>query len=179
MLRLFIALDLPEDHRHQLYTLRNPSWKARWATPNQFHLTLRFLGPVEEARLPELIQTLARIEAPAFELTPRGLIALPSPARPRVLAAAVDPIPELHTLQAEIERHVVDLGFTPEARPFRPHITLARLKQVPATAVRAFLQRHRNFSLAPFPVQAFYLYESHLHPDGARYEILHRFPLQR
>ncbi|MDQ7041770.1 MAG: RNA 2',3'-cyclic phosphodiesterase [Rhodothermus sp.] len=179
MVRLFIALNLPEEHKRRLYALRKPSWKARWATPEQFHLTLRFLGPVEEARLPELIQTLARIEAPAFELTPRGLIVLPSPARPRVLAAAVDPVPALHGLHTAVEQHVVALGFTPETRPFRPHITLARLKHVPAPVVRAFLQQHRNFALAPFPVQAFYLYESHLYPDGARYEILHRFPLQR
>lgn len=178
MLRLFVALELPEDHRRRLYALRDPSWKARWATPDQFHLTLRFLGPVEEDRLPELTRTLAEIEAPAFELAPRGLMVLPSLTRPRVLAAAVGPVPELHALQAEIERRVVELGFTPENRPFRPHITLARLKQVPTAAVRSFLQRHRDFALTPFPVRAFHLYESHLHPDGARYEMLHRFPLQ-
>ncbi len=177
-MRLFVALDLPEDHRRRLYALRDPSWKARWATPDQFHLTLRFLGPTEEVLLPELTRTLAEIKAPTFELAPRGLIALPSSARPRVLAAAVDPHPALQALQAEIERRVVALGFTPETRPFRPHITLARLKQVPTAAVRSFLQRHRDFALTPFPVRAFHLYESHLHPDGARYEILHRFPLQ-
>ncbi|SHK12366.1 2'-5' RNA ligase [Rhodothermus profundi] len=177
-MRLFIALDLPAAHKHQLYDLREPSWKARWVTPEQFHLTLRFLGSVEASLLPELTHSLATIKAPAFELAPRGLIALPSPARPRVLAAAVELHPALQALQAEIERRVVALGFAPEARPFRPHITLARLKQVPATAVRAFLQQHRDFSLPPFSVQAFHLYQSHLHPDGARYEMLYHFPLQ-
>lgn len=177
MLRLFIALELPEDHRHQLYALRDPTWKARWARPDQFHLTLRFLGFAEATLLPQLTQTLAQIEAPAFELTPKELVALPSPARPRVLAVAVDDHPTLQALQAEIERRVVALGFTPETRPFRPHITLARLKQVSAATVRSFLQQHRGFTLTSFPVRAFHLYESHLYPDRARYEILQRFPL--
>ncbi|GBD02392.1 RNA 2',3'-cyclic phosphodiesterase [bacterium HR18] len=177
-MRLFIALEVPEAHRHRLYTLRDPSWKARWATPEQFHLTLRFLGQVEEKVLPALEHTLADIRLPAFWLHIRGLVVFPSPTRPRVLAAAVDPAAPLRTLQAEIERRVVDLGFAPEPKPFRSHLTLARLKQVAPTRVRLFLERYQNFSLEPFSVAHFTLFESYLHPQGARYVSLQQFPLQ-
>ncbi len=177
-LRLFIALEVPEAHRHHLYALRDPSWKARWATPDQFHLTLRFLGNVEAQVLPTLEQTLQDIKLPPFLLYIRGIVVFPSPTRPRVLAAAVDPTPPLRLLQEEIERRVVDLGFAPEPKPFRPHITLARLKQVAPTRVRLFLERHHGFFLEPFTVAHFTLFESHLHPQGARYVSRQQFPLQ-
>jgi len=185
MPRLFIALDMPAPVRDALAALRDDDLDgARWTTPEQFHCTLRFLGGTPEEQIAKIKAALARIDAPtpstgsgqALGLAIDGLTAFPSRRRPRVLVARVMPTNDLMDLRRQIEDAVQELGFEPEDRPFRPHVTVARLKRADARAVHRWLRAHPLE--AAFDADAFHLYASTLAPSGAVHERLASFPLR-
>jgi len=170
MPRLFVAIDLPDDHKVRLAGLRDEAVPGRWTRSEQYHLTLRFIGEVDEEHAAEIEHALTDVHAGAFSLRGRGLGVFPSMRKPRVVFAALDPAPALMDLQDKIEQTCRTLGLDAEKKPFRPHVTLARLRRANPRTVRAFLRTHESFTLAPFPVAHYVLYESILRPEGA----LHR-----
>lgn len=178
MPRLFIAIDLPEDRRDELRHLRTDALPGRWTPEDQFHITLRFLGDTSDADTARLGQRLADIKAPPFRLGADTLGVFPSKRKPRVLVAHVNATPELITLQLQISNLTADLGFKADRKPFSPHLTLARLKQAAPREVRGYLKEHEGFSLDPFLVESFRLYESRLGAQGAVHEVLREYPLR-
>lgn len=133
-MRLFIALDLPAPVRAELAAaqarLRRGGHAVRWAAVDGLHLTLQFLGEVDPALVPELLAALGPVSAPAFTLRLGDLDAFPSPARPRVIwAGLAGDTAALAGLQAAVLAATALLGFTPEDRPFTPHLTLGRARQ--------------------------------------------------
>ena len=177
MPRLFVAIDLPDAHKALLAALRDETLPARWTPPAQYHLTLRFIGEVDEARAATIEETLATVRAYAFSLQGRGLDVFPSMRKPSVMFAAIDPAPALLDLQARIEDALRPLSLDANAKPFHPHVTLARLRRTAPRTVRAFLHTHASFTLAPFEVTHFHLYESLLRPEGALHKRQAAFPL--
>jgi 2'-5' RNA ligase len=174
MPRLFVALDVPAAVRDTLVALREDDLDgARWTKPEQLHCTLRFLGDTPEDQVPEIKAALARIDVPLLRLDLDGLTAFPSRRRPRVLVARITPTEEMMNLQRHIEAAVQELGFEPENRPFRPHVTVARLKRADARAVHHWLRVHTVE--AAFEADAFHLYASVLEPSGAIHERLASF----
>lgn len=167
MPRLFVAIDLPDAHKEHLAGLHDAALPGRWTPIQQYHLTLRFIGEVAEDRVATVEKTLAALEGAAFSLQGRGVGVFPSRRRPRVLFAALHPAPTLLTLQAHVEQALRVLGLDDDPKPFHPHVTLARLRQAKAQTVRSFLRRHQTFTLTPFEVDRFYLYESVLRSEGA------------
>ena len=167
MPRLFVGIDLPEAHKARLAGLRDDALPGRWTPSSKYHLTLRFIGEVDEHRAAMVEQALADCRAEAFSLQGRGMGVFPSQRRPRVLFAAIDATPVLFALQQQVEQALRDIGLEAEPKPFRPHVTLARLRQAEAQAVRTFLDAHQAFTLAPFQVDQFHLYESVLRREGA------------
>lgn len=103
---------------------------VRWVRPEALHVTLRFLGEIAAASVPELLQRVAphTREVPGFELVLGGLGALPSARRARVVTLEVGPEEPLQRLASAVERGVVEAGFAAEPRPFRPHVTLGRVR---------------------------------------------------
>ena len=176
MPRLFVALDVPDPVRVILTALRTELEGARWTRPEHFHGTLRFLGDTPDEQVPEIEAALAGIDTPPLALRLDGLTAFPSRRRPRVLVARVTPTDALLRLQQRIENAVQRLGFEAEARPFRPHVTLARLKRADARAVHNWL--HAHTADAAFTTDAFHLYASTLTPSGAVHERLASFLLR-
>ena len=170
MPRLFVAIDVPDAQRDVLAALRDESLPARWTRPEQFHLTLRFIGDVPPPIMAQIDQALAEIQAEAFMLHVQGLGVFPSMRRPRILFASLVHQPALLSLQQRIEDRLRDVGVAPDRKPFHPHITLARLRGAAPRAVRAYMRRHAAFSLDSFEAATFVLYESTLRPEGA----LHR-----
>jgi 2'-5' RNA ligase len=175
MPRLFVALDPPAPVRDALAALRADVPGARWTPPEKMHLTLAFLGEVPDERVPAIEAALAGVTAGPVEVVLAGLDAFPNRRAARVLVAGVVVAPALAGLHAQVSRAVAAVGVETEARPFRPHLTLARLKEADRHAVGAFLAQPLR-ALA-FEAEAFHLYATRLHPEGARYQRLRSFVL--
>lgn len=184
-LRLFIALPLPEAICRELVKVQRCLSAAlaeaplRLSTPEQLHLTLKFLGHTSEAALDELAQQLTGIAQAHRPMALRlgGLGAFPSQARPSVLWCGVEgELVALTRLHGALEQALA-ARYPAEERPFRPHLTLARLKAPGhGTALRAAIARCR-VPAASWRAETLVLYRSVLHPEGARYEVLQRYQL--
>ena len=178
MIRLFVALALPEDVRRRLELLHGGIPGARWQSAAQMHLTLRFIGEVDGPAFREIMDALADIEAEAFTLTLEGVGHFPPRGRARILWAGVAPNPALMRLQERTEATITGLGHAPDGRNYAPHVTLARFaSRVPQNRLQEFVSYHGPFSSEPFPVRSFELFSSHLGADGAHYEVEARYPL--
>lgn len=176
MPRLFIAIDLPPQTRSGLEGLLDESLDVRWTPAEQFHLTLRFVGDVDPASVEDLMRALQHIESPHFELAGDGLDVFPSRRRPRVLVARVNHAEALSSLQAQVDRTVLDRGLGKERKPFNPHVTIGRVKGASAREVRRYMKEHAHFQLQPFEVRQFQLYQSDLGPSGAVHTVLKSYP---
>jgi len=184
-LRLFLALDLPGEHRREIgeraARLRSRLPAARWVRPEILHLTLAFLGAVDAARVAELSAAVA----PAFGRAEPMVLAVEGggtfpPARPaRVAWVGIEGGPALPALQREVSAAALGaLGLAPERRPFHPHVTLARPRRPWNRSAGDELARAFEGRLGePFEVTEGVLYRSDLGPGGARYTVLERFPL--
>jgi 2'-5' RNA ligase len=183
-LRLFVAVDIPagllEALNDSLAPLRARSevTSARWTTPANQHVTLKFLGWVEAEAVDPVAATLVSV-ASSHEpstITLAGLGAFPSERRARVLWAGLDdPAGLLSALASDLEAALVPVGFKAEKRGFTPHVTLARFK--PPASIAGVLSEERGVAPARFDVDHLVLYRSHLHPKGASYEVLGTIPL--
>ncbi|MFN0151629.1 MAG: RNA 2',3'-cyclic phosphodiesterase [bacterium] len=180
-IRAFVALPLPETARARLAALRHaadPGAPVRWVAPDAIHLTLKFLGEIEPARVEAVKEALARHvgERGAFDFTLAGVGGFPALARPRVLWAGVsDGAPAVVALAERVEGALEPLGFPREARRFTPHVTIGRVKDSPARAPRNWGERFgAAASLEPLAVRAetLVLFESRLSSSGARYSPL-------
>lgn len=178
MLRLFVGLALPEEVRDRLAFLSAGVPKARWVAPESLHLSLRFIGEVDEILAESIDTNLLAIRAPAFDLTVAGVGTFGQGRQTRVLWAGVERQPALDHLAAKVESAVVRAGMPAEPRKFSPHITLARFRETPPRdRLGAFVQHNEMFRAGPFRVRDFILYRSHLGSEGAHYEALADYPL--
>ncbi|TWB36894.1 RNA 2',3'-cyclic phosphodiesterase [Nitrospirillum pindoramense] len=178
MIRLFVGLEMPEAVRDALSRLSGGLPGARWAPPENYHLTLRFIGEVDEGVAQDIDQALDLVAAPAFTLTLDGLGQFGRGERSRVLWAGVRPEPALDHLQAKVESAVVRAGLPAETRKFSPHVTLATLgRETSAARVGRLMEDHGLFQAGPFAVDRFVLYESVLGRQGSTYHVVRDYPL--
>ena len=177
MMRLFVAIDLPEFVAQSLLLLRAGVPGARWRAREQMHLTLRFIGEMDGSRAQSIDDALSAIRAPAFELQLKGVGEFGG-RKPHSLWAGVAPCQPLAHLQRKIETALQRVGFPPEERNFMPHVTLARLKAASRGRVMDFLVDHALYASAPFPVEEFALYSSHPSSNGSLYRIERSYALR-
>ena len=173
MIRLFTAIELPEDVRGALASMQHGVPGARWIDPDSIHLTLRFIGEVDENVAHDIDSVFAGLRAPGFFLKLQGVGEFGGKT-PRALWAGVARSPALEHLAAKIESVLQRIGLPAETRKFSPHITLARLRDAPGAKVVEFIARNNLFSVPPFDVKNFVLFSSHLGGEGSRY-IAERF----
>ncbi|MBY0421530.1 MAG: RNA 2',3'-cyclic phosphodiesterase [Parvularculaceae bacterium] len=178
MLRLFVALALPELAADALSQLQSGLRGARWRAEESLHLTLQFIGETDRRGLEDVHSALAVLSEPAFDLTLSGC-GFFGDRRPRALWCGTAPSPPLVHLQSKVATALQRAGHGGEKRKFAPHVTLAYLDGVAPEAAAAFSASHSLFSFGPFPVDEFHLYESHLGGEAAHYEILATYPLSR
>lgn len=178
MYRLFTALSLPEVAADALAQLQSGVDGARWVAPENFHLTLQFMGETDKHGLADIHSALQGVSAPAFDLTLSGC-GFFGESKPRALWVGTAANPALGHLQAKVATALGRAGFPGEKRKFSPHVTLAYLNGAAPTAVASFAASHGLFSFGPFPVGEFHLYLSHLGGEGSHYEILDSYPLTR
>jgi RNA 2',3'-cyclic 3'-phosphodiesterase len=149
---------------------------ARWIDPGNYHLTLRFIGDIDDALANEIAGMLGRVRRVAFELRLDGLLSFGG-RKPRAVVAAVSPIAPLMELQAEQERLLQRLGLEPEGRKYTPHVTLARLRESSSRQVADYLSARGHYRSAPFAVSRFVLFSSRASVGGGPYVVEESYPL--
>jgi 2'-5' RNA ligase len=179
MLRLFVAIPLPETVQDQLERLAFGIPGASWAPAENMHITLRFIGEVSEAEAHDIDAALTAIRAPAFDLTIESVGHLGSLRQARALWAGIARNAALAHLREKVESAVVRAGQPPEGRKFVPHVTLARIRGETGHHLANFLAHHSMLRIGPITVEHFALMRSHLRREGALYESLADYPLWR
>lgn len=170
MPRLFTAIEIPQDVALSLSMLRGGLPGARWIDPENYHITLRFIGDVDRMTAVEIANSLARLEREAFDLRLVGLDAFGG-NKPHSVHACVERTPALSELQASHERIIRRAGAKPETRKFIPHVTLARLRNARVGDIAKYLSLRGNFSTMPFKVGRFVLYSSRDSVGGGPYVV--------
>jgi 2'-5' RNA ligase len=173
-MRLFVALDLPPALRTRLSFLAGGLPGVRWVPPENYHVTLRFIGELPRWRAEEVDQSLANIRAPGFALQLAGVGAFAKGGRVTALYIGVERNAALEHLQAKVERALQNAGVEGERRRYVPHVTMARLEGargegVPEAKVAAWVQSHNLFRSTPTTVEHFTLFSSQLGKEQAVY----------
>ncbi len=152
MPRLFTALEILADVQQSPSFLRGGVPGARWIDPENYHLTLRFIGDIDDAMADEIALLLDGVSRMAFDLRLEGLASFGGKSHARSCAAAA-PTRQLLELQAEHERLLRRIGLEPEGRKYTPHVTLARLRNASSRDVADYPRRGHDRS-QPFPRHA-------------------------
>ena len=181
-MRLFVALEIPPTVRENLANfikqLRPLAPEPRWLSPENLHVTLKFIGELPAEKLAAIRTALASIRsAQAVTIDFRGLGFFPNEKHPRVFWAGMEASPNLKTLASDIERATEKLGIPREQRPFSPHLTLARFEppRLPEK-LRAPIKENATREFGSLAAKEFHLIESQLKPSGAEYTTLESFP---
>jgi 2'-5' RNA ligase len=176
MPRLFTALEVPPHVGDVLSMMRGGVPGARWITPENYHLTLRFIGDVDDVAAREVAYTLGQIKRQPFQIRFEGLSTFGG-KRPRAIIVPAASNRALMELQAEQERLMRRIGLEPEGRKFTPHVTLARLRDTSSHDVADYLSARGYFSIPPFEVKGFVLYSSRNSVGGGPYIVEAEYPL--
>lgn len=179
-IRSFIAVAVSPEARERLAAaqdrLRPVAGGVKWVEPESFHLTLKFLGPVEQGRLSDAWNSVCNNLAGAKGFTMRflGIGAFPNRTRARVIWAGVEAgREELSDLAARVERACAPHGFAREERPFQAHLTLGRVREpVVNTRLAEMIQELSREELGEVAVDRVLLMKSELTPKGAKYTVL-------
>ncbi len=184
-IRMFVAIELPPDTRDALQRIINrlkpSSGEVRWVKADLIHLTLKFLGEVEEGRIPDIADCIGRCVQgiPPFPLAVRELGTFPNENSPQVIwIAAADETDSLAGLHRSLEEGLAHVGFAKEKRPFSPHLTLGRLRSPRGKeAARRGLAELQQADCGSFRADGVSLIKSDLTPSGPIYTVLQSFSL--
>ena len=177
MPRIFIGVEIPAEVVSALAGLRGGLPGARWIDPENYHLTLRFIGDVDDAVARDVMQMLGGVTRRPFEISLNGVDQFGG-KKPRAVFVAVAANGPLAELQAELERILQRIGLPPEQRKFTPHVTLARLRDSSSRDVADYLAVRGAFKSPPFPITRFILFSSRTSTGGGPYVIEAAYPLQ-
>ena len=177
MPRLFTAICLPADISAQLARFRTPLPGARWVEPENYHLTLRFLGDVQNQVAREFADALSYIDSDGFEMSLKGFGVFGG-QDPKVLWAGIEAPPQLEMLYRAHEYAARTVGLKPDRQKFKPHITIARFRRTRDEAVSRFLQRHATSVSGSIYVDRFQLLSSKPYTGGGPYVIEQEFALR-
>jgi 2'-5' RNA ligase len=176
MPRLFTGIEIPPDIGQSLSLLRGGLPGARWVDPENYHLTLRFIGDVDDPTAHEVASMLGRVKRAPFDLHLEGLSSFGG-RKPRAVVASVPPNQPLLEVQAEHERLLQRIGLEPEGRKFTPHVTLARLRDSSSREVADYLASRGLFRTPAFHVPRFVLYSARESVGGGPYVVEASYPL--
>jgi RNA 2',3'-cyclic 3'-phosphodiesterase len=169
-MRLFVGLELPRELRQRVALLSGAGIPgARWVPPENYHVTLRFIGETPRYLAEEIDHALAGLKVPWFTLTLAGIGTFTKGGRSQSLWIGVERSEPLERLQSKIETRLQRCGLAPERRRFQPHLTLARLDSAAGAKLGGFVQAHNLFRSDPVPVEHFTLFSSLLGKDQAVY----------
>jgi RNA 2',3'-cyclic 3'-phosphodiesterase len=166
--RLFVAIDFPQSVRRFLVDLDPQIRGVRWTAAEQMHLTLGFFGDVPQDIDAKFRERLSAIHFGAFFLPIAGVGTFPPKGPPKIVWIGIGRgHPHLFQLHKRVAEAALAVGLEPDLRPFHPHITLARCRDVSSQAMRKFLQANVNLDAGMVHVESFHLYSSQLTPAGS------------
>lgn len=177
MIRLFAAIELPGEVRQRIATLRGGIPGARWIEPESLHVTLRFIGDVNESLCSDIDAALMSVRAPSFEIMLEGIGFFGAARAARLLFLPVSRCQPLEFLYSKVESALVRTGLEPEGRKYQPHVTLARLRAAPAHRILDYVAQNNLFRAGPIPVKSFTLFSSHPGERGSIYRAEAVYPL--
>ncbi|MFN4284269.1 MAG: RNA 2',3'-cyclic phosphodiesterase [Alphaproteobacteria bacterium] len=177
MTRLFVAIELPEELRERLALMQGGVPGANWVDPDNFHVTLRFIGETAESAIADIDETLARIVAKPFDLSLAGMDTFARGREPTSLWVGVERAEPLMSLQKRIDQALTRAGFPTDEKRYTPHVTLARLQRAPEARLAGFIAEHNLFRAEPFRVERFTLFSSQLGSAGPVYSVEADYPL--
>jgi len=183
-MRLFAGIPVPQPARSEvaeiLQDLQSRNWPVRWVRPEGLHLTLKFFGSTNETIVNSLIPALATATGGIgpISLSCTGVGSFPLGQRAKVIWMGLDTPGLLELLQDAVERACEPLGFPVEGRPFRPHITLGRVKEGEKLPVNALAAVTPSGEI-PFLAEQVVLFQSQPGRGGSVYTALHTFALGR
>lgn len=174
-IRLFVALPISEEIRERCASLqeigRQKASAIRWVDPEQIHLTLFFLGWTDPALRPKIeaqVYEAARLSAP-FSVQVTGLGVFPKPASPKVFWVGVSDEAPLLALQLALSERMAALGFPVERRPYRPHLTLGRVKGAVPAGFTNWVAEESRREIGRCEMEKVALMESRMKPEGSIY----------
>lgn len=176
MPRLFTGLEIPDELGDTIASLRGGLSGARWIDPENYHITLRFIGDIDERTANDVADMLSGIQRRTFQISIGGLGVF-GKERPHSVYASILPSRELDELQNEHEKLIRRCGLPPEARKFTPHITLARLRNVAPWQVADWITERSLPKSLPFYVGQFVLFSSKASVGGGPYLVEEAYPL--
>lgn len=179
-IRSFVALNIPDAVAGTVGPfvddLRGKVRGVRWVRTDQLHLTMKFLGDIDGGDVPAIAEALEGVAAHVSSITVsiRGTGYFPPGGRPRVVwLDMADGADEIAALQGRMEDVLETLGFAREGRPFRPHLTIGRVKELGERAVlTSLLAAAKERHWGTFCAETIHLMRSELFPTGPRYSIL-------
>src|SRR3954454_13782258 len=176
MPRLFTGLEIPLEVAQSLSMLRGGLPGARWVDPDNYHVTLRFIGNVDDALAHEVASLLGRVKRGPFELRVDGVTSFCG-KKPRAVVATLSQAQPLMEAQAEQERLMQRIGLEPEGRKYSAHVPLARLRDASSRDVAEYLSARGLVRSQPFPVSRFVLFSSRASTGGGPYVVEASYPL--
>ena len=177
MIRMFTAIAIPAEVGDHLLPRQHGIEGARWRPREAFHITLKFIGDVQETTAADLDEELRGIEAPAFDLELQGVGHFGEGVEIHAVWAGVAENRDLRRLAKANESAARRAGLAPETRLYTPHLTLAYLKRAPVPEVAAWIQANNLLRSPPFRIDRFGLYSSWRTSEGSAYRLEAEYPL--
>jgi RNA 2',3'-cyclic 3'-phosphodiesterase len=174
--RLFTGLELPDAIVAELALARGGVVGARWLEPEDYHVTLRFIGDVDGRAARDIDETLSDIRMPQAPISFEELSWFGGD-KPRAIVAKVRPEATLMDLQSEQERRLRRIGLEPETRKYTPHVTLARLRGARQAVVANYLAVRGNVAMGSFIAERFVLFSARQGSGGGPYVVEASYPL--
>jgi len=179
MPRLFTGVELPPDVGQDLAIMKGGIEGARWIDPDNYHLTLRFIGDIPDRAADELTGELQRVVAmPAFTIRLSGMGVFGT-KKPHSLYVKVEESPDLRRLQVMHERVCQSLGMPPEQRKYTPHVTIARLRGAIPRQAQSYVSAHNLYRSRAFEVSQFVLFSARSSRGGGPYVREEVYPLEQ
>jgi 2'-5' RNA ligase len=184
-IRTFIAFETPPSVREKIISLENQLRQSpadvRWESPDKFHITIKFLGDVDDGQLPDILALIERISHmhTTFNIVYSGLGAFPNKKQPRVVwIGCENPDGILAGLKDALDRGLAPKGFEIEQRPFHPHLTLGRIKCPQGLRDLTPMLENLTFEPQSIQVKEIVVMKSILQPHGAVYTLLKKIQLR-
>jgi len=177
VLRLFVGLGIPYTLRLQLTAMNGGIPGARWVAAENLHLSLRFIGEVDEDTAEDIDAALGQIFAEPVAVALAGVGCFEKRGRANTVWAGAKASPALLRLQARVEAALQQAGLPPVGRKFTPHVTLARMQRLAVQNIAPYLSSHGGFRTEAFTVREFSLFRVYLGRKSADYEFLENYEL--